>query len=72
MRSIKRPGGFLHRIAHQFYTYLLHRVFLCTGWVCQPTRGSAAASRVVKPTRGLLGTGSGQPGGANHPGDRAE
>ena len=42
-----------------------------TGWACQPIWGSAAASRVVEPTRGLLGTSSGQPGGAKHTGDRA-
>ena len=32
---------------------------------------SRVLSRVVEPTRGLLGTSSGQPGGAKHPGDRA-
>ena len=49
MRSIKRPGGFLHRILHQFYTYLLHCVFLYTEWAYQPTHGSEAASRAVEP-----------------------
>ena len=42
-----------------------------TGWACQPIWGSAAASQVVEPTRGLLGASSGQPGGAKHTGDRA-
>ena len=71
MRSIKRPRGLLTPYFPPVLHLPLTPCFFYTGWACQPTRGSAAASRVVEPTRGLLGTSSSQPGGAKHPGDRA-
>ena len=113
MRSIKRPQGLLTPYFPPVLHLPLTPCFFYTGWACQPTRGSAAASRVVEPTRGRAaanravrntrgteqyraqpgpaaanrvvrpirgpvaairamrptrGTGSGQPGGAAHPG----
>ena len=67
----KTPPGASYTVFSTSFTLTTYTVLFYTGWACQPIWGSAAASRVVEPTRGLLGTSSGQSGGAKHTGDRA-